>query len=872
MAVDRPSIEGDAHRLAETVSGDAQEGGNPSLPIEGFRTLLDFALERGYLSDLSEVRGFPECDHDPPPVAWVRLMRLPVHPTKVEEYNLLSRWQNVLGALHAWGHRLVFLLLRHRGETHVYLGATSTDGRLASSVATEQLLQAATSQMPGSELRVVKGTEERDQIMLPLEALQSTGAVTGLPSPRETRDSALIQTLDQVAFGIRDRSRTEQDYALMVVADPVADHKIARNIHVLRAIGSELHGDVKSSVQFSQSEQTVDAGSLLRTLVPLIPDAGPWTAGARLLGGSIGGLFEQRSNSRSVGSERIDKLAEYCEHLTDRHVVRLQRGRNLGFWGTGVYVLAKTETAVHTLTGMLRSVYSGDQSYLEPIRVHLFHPDSGADAWIKQFEHVPLPVGTNGDEAGGGRWHPLGETYGRVSTALNTEELSLATSLPRRDVPGLRFVRNAVRFANNPPSLEEGADAITLGRVLDTGIPLGLDYAFDVDALVRHALITGVTGSGKSTTCRRLIEEVVARGLPMLAIEPAKDEYVRWAIEHNDGLPESRRVRIYMPGGSDLHEGAGVLPLRLNPFQPAQIGEKVDVASRCERFCSVLTASLPMTDVLPLLLEESITKFLESQIDVRFAEGDVPVPAAYPRLEGVGHAARTIIGARGYEPRVQDNLIAAVETRIASLSRGRRGQVLNADASTPFAELFERPAVVNLSQITDDRDKALIMALLVIALFEYRVSKYRTDPSYKRRADCNRLCHLTIVEEAHRLLAHPQADYAGIGNPQAVVSGMFSEMLSEIRAYGQGLLIVDQIPARLIPDAIKNTNLKIVHRLVARDDRAAMASSMALRSDQEDIIAALRRGEAVVGGDLDDAASWVKVDEKKRQPKRGKGP
>jgi DNA helicase HerA-like ATPase len=89
---------------------------------------------------------------------------------------------------------------------------------------------------------------------------------------------------------------------------------------------------------------------------------------------------------------------------------------------------------------------------------------------------------------------------------------------------------------------------------------------------------------------------------------------------------------------------------------------------------------------------------------------------------------------------------------------------------------------------------------------------------------------------------------------------MFSGMLSEIRAYGQGLLIVDQVPARLIPDAIKNTNLKIVHRLVARDDRDAMASCMALRLDQEDIIAELQRGEAIVCGDLDDA-SWVKVEE-----------
>ncbi len=47
---------------------------------------------------------------------------------------------------------------------------------------------------------------------------------------------------------------------------------------------------------------------------------------------------------------------------------------------------------------------------------------------------------------------------------------------------------------------------------------------------------------------------------------------------------------------------------------------------------------------------------------------------------------------------------------------------------------------------------------------------------------------------------------------------MFSNFLSEVRAYGQGMMVVDQVPTRLIEDAIKNTNVKIIHKLVASDD------------------------------------------------------
>lgn len=88
---------------------------------------------------------------------------------------------------------------------------------------------------------------------------------------------------------------------------------------------------------------------------------------------------------------------------------------------------------------------------------------------------------------------------------------------------------------------------------------------------------------------------------------------------------------------------------------------------------------------------------------------------------------------------------------------------------------------------------------------------------------------------------------------------MFADVLAEIRAYGQGLAIIDQVPSKLVPDALKNTNLKIVHRLVSADDRDAMASAMALTEDQAKVIARLKIGQAIICGIQDDTASWVKI-------------
>jgi hypothetical protein len=43
---------------------------------------------------------------------------------------------------------------------------------------------------------------------------------------------------------------------------------------------------------------------------------------------------------------------------------------------------------------------------------------------------------------------------------------------------------------------------------------------------------------------------------------------------------------------------------------------------------------------------------------------------------------------------------------------------------------------------------------------------------------------------------------------------MFVGLPAEIRPYGESLIIAGQILARLIPDVIKNTSVKVSHRLL----------------------------------------------------------
>jgi uncharacterized protein len=70
--------------------------------------------------------------------------------------------------------------------------------------------------------------------------------------------------------------------------------------------------------------------------------------------------------------------------------------------------------------------------------------------------------------------------------------------------------------------------------------------------------------------------------------------------------------------------------------------------------------------------------------------------------------------------------------------------------------------------------------------------------------------------------------------------GLFVDMLAEIRAFGQGLAIVEQIPSKIVPEAVKNTSLKIMLRLAAKDDRDSLGAAMNFTEAQKRYVTLLK--------------------------------
>jgi hypothetical protein len=219
---------------------------------------------------------------------------------------------------------------------------------------------------------------------------------------------------------------------------------------------------------------------------------------------------------------------------------------------------------------------------------------------------------------------------------------------------------------------------------------------------------------------------------------------------------------------------------------------------------------------------------------------------AVPTLAQLQRAALGVIEDVGYGRELQADVRGFVDVRLRSLRTGSAGRFFEGGHPADIAELLRRNVVLAIEDVANDEDKAFLIGTLIIRLVEHLRMRARTAPA-------DGLAHVIVIEEAHRLLRASREGASG----HAVE--LFASLLAEIRAYGEGIMVVEQIPAKLLPDVIKNTALKVLHRLPASDDREVVGAAMNLDADQSRQVVSLRPGVAAVFADGMDRPLRIRV-------------
>jgi hypothetical protein len=524
-----------------------------------------------------------------------------------------------------------------------------------------------------------------------------------------------------------------------------------------------------------------------------------------------------------------EEHSRFDANRAERRLAELDAFREAGLWNVRVLAGAATEQELRLIAPVL--VGSVDLA-AHPYRLRSAEePRDLADALASKLAD---PV----DGA-------------QVPFAATAGALAALTGLPRGEVPGVRVLdptsfdvtSETMNEAVSALSAEMSADgdprgeaAIDLGAILDGQDRRVGRFRVPLATLNRHAFITGATGSGKSQTVRHMLEQLTGIGIPWLAIEPVKSEYAAMAGR----IAENGHITVINPSDP------AAVPLSVNPLEPEP---GYPVQAHIDMVRALFLAAFDAREPFPQIISQALQRAYEDcgwdPVTGAGRPGARAAPAV-PTLAQLQRAALGVIGDVGYGRELQADVRGFVDVRLRSLRTGSAGRFFEGGHPADIAELLRRNVVLAIEDVANDEDKAFLIGTLIIRLVEHLRMRARTAPA-------DGLTHVIVIEEAHRLLRASREGASG----HAVE--LFASLLAEIRAYGEGIMVVEQIPAKLLPDVIKNTALKVLHRLPAHDDREVVGAAMNLDADQSRQVVSLRPGVAAVFADGMDRPLRIRV-------------
>lgn len=501
--------------------------------------------------------------------------------------------------------------------------------------------------------------------------------------------------------------------------------------------------------------------------------------------------------------------------LIDKMYKKYTEAVNKGLWDVCIKYYAESEEAADALAGILIANTCSDD-LPEPVRSMSLNYELNCDDSILKNK-ISINV-----------FDDIIAYYPVASNWYTSDELGVFVGFPYKDQPGVP-VKNIASF----DVARQTSNGICLGDIFRSERNTYNKYYLNYNELNRHALVVGLTGGGKTNTIKNILMSVYnSSKVPFLIIEPAKREY--W--------------ELYKLGCNDLKIfsiGSKLNKLCINPFQPVK---GVSIQKHIDYVFAAFKASFIMYPPMPYVLERAIYDIYEEcgwDISNNYNKfGDV-----YPTIENLCNKIPFTVVDMGYDSREQKNIIGAVQARMNSLRVGVKGDILNVRESYSIEDILNSNVVIELEDIGDDDVKAFIMSMILIQVMEKRSIEI----------DCHlELKHLILIEEAHRLLKNVGSGSGENADPRGNAVEFFCNMLAELRSKGQGFIIADQIPSKLAPDIVKNTNLKIVHRLVAQDDRELVGKCMNMNEDQIRYLSTLIQGNAAIYSEGDYCSKIVR--------------
>lgn len=375
----------------------------------------------------------------------------------------------------------------------------------------------------------------------------------------------------------------------------------------------------------------------------------------------------------------------------------------------------------------------------------------------------------------------------------------------------------------------------------DIGIILGKDgnkhpVRIPFEIMPKHMFVCGVPGAGKTNTMLHIANNLwnyelsdlsgnsKKAHIPFLVLEPIKREYRELALFD---IPE---LIVFSPSAcTDF-------PLELNPFE---FPTGITLSEHIGKLCQVFEGAFPIPAPTPFILDKAIQAIYENHgwnvNDINTGNED----KQYPTVSELYSQFEKELEQTNYDGEMKGNIRSVLEVRIGSLLRREMKDMFDVRRSTLRPEEWlKRPVIIELEALGEG--PANFVTLLLCTLIR---EVLKVDPMADKEKPIR---HVIFIEEAHNLIStESQADKPEDSNPKIAATSFIVKMLAEVRALREGIIIADQLPTAMASEVIKNTNIKLVHRLTSQDDRALVGSTMSASPLQLENMATYTKGHAL---------------------------
>lgn len=794
-----------------------------------------------------------------------------------EQFFLHQDLENVFDSLSSSKCQLIYIVSGKLTGIEMYIGVLDKEKDSAFNFG-ELLKHQLQGNISGIELTKVSKETLKEDILASLENSIHFGLVSGVPSltidqQAQSQGKVINQGLDRLA-----KTLMGEEWQIVLVAQPLPKEKVQKQILDIVQLSTNFSPYIKKTTQFgtngsktqtltdglttteseskqqgknasktyqestntqsttqkgksatqsypsrdnstSDSSGTSEAKGTSNSNSTTTGDSSSSTTGKSTAKNKSTADGATEGYSRSENHETTNRHLERLEkHISETQIKRYELGASKGLFLTAIYLCAKRPPAYERLAFAFQAIFQGNQSLYNPLLVQKIHFSKND---VEKLFGIHYHNKTMLDATSLIKSQFINENnFPAHATLLNSGELALLAGLPTKEVCGISLRKN-VDFSVNPARPKE--TGFELGNIILNGRELtNAKVNLDKKLLNQHIFISGVTGAGKTTTCQQLL---LKSELPFLVIEPAKTEYrTLYQID--------KEMQFYTLNNENIS------PFRFNPFEllPSE-----QLLSHIDTLKATFAAVFPMEASMPYLIEEAIVKSYESKgWDINtsknyfYSDPWQSNGECFPIMSEMLVELEHVIESKKFGQELQEKYRGSLISRLDNLTIGSKGRMLNTRRSIDIIQMMKQKVVIELEELKDEQDKALIMGLLIGRVAEAVKYLHRQDHNFQ---------HLTLIEEAHRLLEKTDGYQDGA---KKLGVNLFANLLAEVRKYGEGLIIADQIPNKLAVEVLKNTNTKIIHRLFASDDRRTMGETIGLEDEQIEFLPMLKAGEAII--------------------------